>query len=293
MKVDIIVPTYNRFKILREALDSVKAQTYHDWKCWITEDGETEKTFKAIEPYLTDDRFMYLPGKHSGSPAHPRNRAILNGNSRYIALLDDDDIWLPNKLECQMNFMQRNPDCILLGCNAYRWSGSKEWDSSLPLYFQKKRFWSKIPYEALVQDNCFIISSVMIQRKVFQKSGLFNEHLSPLEVMAEDYELWLRIGALGDTWNLPEPCLIYRETPLTYYSKLNRKDNYKSRAGILDSALKGTEGMPSPLSYPENRYKAAACRYERDFYLTGPRFLGRLYHEIVLKIKRILSLPYY
>lgn len=289
MKVDIIVPTYNRHETLLESLDSIRSQTYPHWKCWIAEDGKTHKTFEVIKSFLEDDRFEYMPGKHSGSPAHPRNRGVQLGNFEYIAFLDDDDIWLPKKLENQLDFMQRHPDCVLLGCNAYRWSGSKTWNSSTPLYFQKKRFWGKIPYEAFVQDNHLIISSVMIRRKVLKQSGLFNENLSPLEIMAEDYELWLRIGVFGEIWNLEEPCVVYRDTPLTYYSKLNRKQNYESRARILDSALKTLE--TNLISNPKSARHLAACRYERDFYLAGPRFLGRLRHEIVLKIKNRLSIP--
>ena len=60
---------------------------------------------------------------------------------------------------------------------------------------------------------------------------------------------------------------------------------------VISGPLKGLEGTPSPLSYPEYRQYAAACRYERDFYLAGPRFLGRLRHEIVLRAKKRLSLP--
>ncbi|MFZ0484595.1 MAG: glycosyltransferase family A protein [Desulfobacterales bacterium] len=292
MKIDIIVPTYNRSEILGETLDSVQNQTFQDWKCWIAEDGETQKTYMAVKPYLADDRFVYLPGNHSGSPARPRNRGVMSGTFEYIAFLDDDDIWLPTKLQCQLEFMEGRPECVLSGCNAYRLSGSKKWDQNLSLYFQKKKFFGKIPYTALVQDNYFIASSVMIRRNVLNQSGLFNENLSPLEVMADDYELWLRIGVLGETWNLTDPCLIYRETPQTFYSKLNREDNYKSRANILDRALQGVEGVQSPLSYPENRQLAAACRYERDFYLAGPRFLGRFRHELALKIRNFLSISF-
>ena len=182
--------------------------------------------------------------------------------------------------------MENHPNCVLLGSNAYRRSESSKCDKSLPLYFQNKRFLNRIPYEALFQDNHFIVSSVMIRRSVLKKSGLFKENLSPLEVMAEDYELWLRIGALGEIWNLTEPCLIYRETPLTYYSKLNRKDYYKARAYLFDSALKGADGVPSPLTYPENKRYADICRRERDFCLSGPPILRKLARDFKLAVKK-------
>ena len=145
----------------------------------------------------------------------------------------------------------------------------------------------KINYNALVNQNCFNCSAVIFQRNFVEKAGLFCEKLSP--PIGEDYELWLRIGALGEIWNLSEPLVICRETPLMHYSKLNRHDNYKAAANVFEAALRGIEGIPSPLSYPENALLAAACRRERDFYLAGPRFLGRLRHDIQSKIKQFFN----
>jgi glycosyltransferase involved in cell wall biosynthesis len=289
MRVDIIIPTYSRYEILHQTLESVKAQSYPHWVCWIAEDGQSQETYAVVKPFLSDDRFTYLPGEHSGSPAKPRNRAIVEGNSELIAFLDDDDVWLPEKLEKQVHFFQRTPGCIMFGCNAYRWSGTSPWDKTLPLYFQKDKFFGKIPYSAFVKENHVIISSVMIKREALSKSGLFNESLPHIAVMAEDYEFWLRIGALGEIWNLATPCLLYRETPPTYYEELDREQKYKSREIILTSALEGTSSTPSPLSLPENQHHAAACRNERDFYRAGPRFLGRLRHEMKSKIKNLTS----
>ena len=287
MIVDIIIPTYNRANLLPETLRSVQAQIYPKWRCWIAEDGKTPETLEAITPFLKDDRFIYLSGDHAGKPARPRNRAILQGNAEFIAFLDDDDLWLPEKLKRQVEFMERHPGCMLLGCNAYRWSGSEKWNTSTPLYFQKKAFSGHIPYELFVQENYIILSSAIIRRVVLDRSGMFNETL----LIAEDYELWLRIGALGEIWNIPDPLLVYRDTEPTYYHRLNRQENYRTRASILDSALNRVGSIPSPFSYPENERYAAACRYEKKFYLAGPRFLGRFRHELALKIKGCLSRP--
>jgi glycosyltransferase involved in cell wall biosynthesis len=285
--IDIIIPTYNRAKLLAETLKSVQSQTFHQWRCWIAEDGETRETLEAVTPFLKDDRFRYLTGDHAGRPAYPRNRAIFHGSADYIAFLDDDDIWLPDKLKRQVEFMERHPGCVLLGCNAYRWSGSEDWDISTPLYFQKQKFFGPIPYELFVQENYIILSSAMIRRVALERSGIFNESL----LISEDYELWLRIGALGEIWNISDPLLLYRDAGPTYYHKYNRQENYRARANILSSALKGVKNIPSPLSYPENKNYATACDYEKKFYLAGPRFLGRLGHELALKIKRCFNRP--
>jgi glycosyltransferase involved in cell wall biosynthesis len=285
MNIDIIVTTYKRYDLLQETLKSVANQSYPHWKCWVAEDGESKETYEIIKPFLQDNRFAYLPGTHAGFPAIPRNRAIREGTAPYIASLDDDDLWLPRKLEHQMAFLESHPNCVLLGCNTFLWEGTGNWNHS-PLYF-KKNMLGKINYNQLICQSCFVHSSVMLRRIAIEKSGLYSEKLSP--PIGEDYELWLRIGALGEIWNLTESLVVFRKTPLTYYSKLNRGAKYKSFANIFESVLNGVGNILSPLSYPENAHLAAACRRERDFYLAGPRFLGRLRHEMQSKIRQFFN----
>ncbi len=284
MTVDIIVPTYNRADLLPETLKSVQDQTFLKWRCWIAEDGETKETLDVIKPFLKDDRFKYLPGKHAGFPATPRNRAITSGRAQYVAFLDDDDVWLPEKIERQVAFLEQRPDCVLVGCNGFRWDGTDKKDSTLPVYFQKAPF-GKISYETFLRANWIILSSAIVRRTTLEKAGLFSETLSP--PLAEDYELWLRVGALGGIWLMEEPYLLYRETPNGYYPKLDRKGKYTMKAQVIDSALNGVGGIPSPLSYPENNRYAAACRRERDFCFAKFRLLGHLKRKITSKIKNL------
>jgi len=288
MKVDIIIPTYNRPQFLQEALKSVAAQTYPHWRCWIAEDGETEKTFEVVKPFLADDRFIYLPGEHAGFPAVPRNRAIRQGNAEYVAILDDDDLWLPEKLERQTDFFKTHPNCVLLGCNAFNWNGIEDWETC-PLYYKKSKL-GKVKYQNLLQQNHLVHSSAVLKRSSLEKAGLYSETLEP--PIGEDYELFLRVGVLGEIWVLPEPHMVFRESPQTYYSKkMDRIENYRAAATIYESVLNGAEDRLSPLLYPENSYFAARCQCERDFYLAGPRFLGRFRHELASIIMATLK-PY-
>ena len=226
-----------------------------------------------------------MPGKHAGFPATPRNRAIRKGNAQYVAFLDDDDLWLPEKLEKQIEFLSSHPNCVLLGCNAFRWYGTGNWNES-PLYF-KKNVRGKISFNTQLRQNYIIHSSAMTRRTALEKSGLYSEKLNP--PIGEDHELWLRIGALGEIRVMQKPYAVFRETPLTYYSELDRHQNYKAMANRIESALTGVEDIPSPLSYPENARLAAACRRERDFYLAGPRFLGRFRHEMSSKVRNLFN----
>lgn len=290
MNVDIIIATYKRYDLLQKALESVDNQSYPHWKCWIAEDGESTETYDAVKPFLSDNRFIYLPGAHAGFPAVPRNRAICQGNAPYIASLDDDDLWLPKKLEYQMAFLKNHPDCVVLGCNGFLWKGTGKLKKA-PLFFKRKEMVGRINYKDFVNQNCINCSAVIFQRNAAAKSGFFNE--DPLLQPGEDYELWLRMGALGEIWNLAELLVICMQTPSTHYEKNpNRRNKYKSFAYIYTSALNGVEGIPSPLSYPENAHLAEVCRRERDFYLSNPRFLGRFMHEhnLLLKVRNLFGL---
>jgi glycosyltransferase involved in cell wall biosynthesis len=283
MNVDIIIATYKRHELLQDALSSVASQSYPHWKCWVCEDGETDETYEAVKPFLGDNRFFYLPGVHAGFPAVPRNRGIKQGSAPYIAMLDDDDIWLPTKLEKQVAFLKDHPACVILGSNAFVWDGKGDW-SQAPLLFKRKKMLGKVNYFQFINQNCLIQSSVIFRRESIEKSGIFDE--SPSLQPGQDYALWLRIGVLGEIWNSPEPLVVFRETAATHYKKNpSREEKWRAFARVYQSALDCVEGIPSPLSYPENARFAKACRRERDFYLKGPKFLRREKHDLLSKIK--------
>jgi glycosyltransferase involved in cell wall biosynthesis len=287
MTIDIIVPTCNRASLLPETLKSVQAQTDEDWLCWIAEDGESRETREAVAPFLADRRFIYLPGSHAGSPAVPRNRAIRQGSAEFVAFLDDDDLWLPEKLERQRKCIERHRDCVLLGTNAFRWDGIGD-RRQAPVYHQKIAF-GLIPYETLVRENVFITSSVLARRASLLQAGPFNEELTP--PVGEDYELWLRLGAMGEAWMLETPLLLYREAPPVHYAKkMSRMAKYRLRAEIYAAALAGMPGSPSPLILPEKKHHADLCRAERDFYRAGPCLLSRFRRAASDKLKPLAAL---
>src|SRR5664280_1650862 len=110
-KVSVVIPTYNRLAYLREALDSVLAQTRAADEILVVDDGSTDGTEAAISALPAPVR--YLRQQNAG-PAAARNHGLREAKGDWIAFLDSDDLWVPEKLEAQMDFLERNPAVELL-----------------------------------------------------------------------------------------------------------------------------------------------------------------------------------
>ncbi len=108
--VSIITPCYNAEKYIRQTIESVLAQTYTDWELLITDDCSNDSTIDIIKEYQQQDSRIYLfsTAQNTGHPSTPRNISISHAKGEYIAFVDSDDIWLPNKLAEQIQFMEDN-----------------------------------------------------------------------------------------------------------------------------------------------------------------------------------------
>lgn len=107
--VSIITPTYNCGRFIAECIRSVQAQTYSNWEMLIVDDCSTDDTRTIVEKFVTEDkRIKYFCNKHNSGAALTRNRALREACGRWVAFLDSDDLWLPEKLERQIDFMEKN-----------------------------------------------------------------------------------------------------------------------------------------------------------------------------------------
>lgn len=107
--VSVITPTYNCARFITETIRSVQAQTYKNWEMIIVDDHSTDDTINVITPYIkTDKRIIYHRLNINSGAAIARNTALQMAHGRWIAFLDSDDLWLPEKLERQLNFMKKN-----------------------------------------------------------------------------------------------------------------------------------------------------------------------------------------
>jgi len=106
--VSIIMPSYNTGKYIKESIKSVLNQTYINWELIIVDDSSTDNTDSVVKPYLEDERIKYLKNEKNSGAAVSRNYALREAKGKWIAFLDSDDLWHPEKLERQIEFMVDN-----------------------------------------------------------------------------------------------------------------------------------------------------------------------------------------
>lgn len=106
--VSIIMPSYNTARFISDSIESVLKQTYTEWELIIVDDCSPDNTDEVVEKYLGDRRIRYLKNEKNSGAAVSRNRALREANGKWIAFLDSDDLWTPDKLEKQISFMENN-----------------------------------------------------------------------------------------------------------------------------------------------------------------------------------------
>lgn len=186
MKVSVIIPVYNRSVFVVEAINSVLQQTYRDFEIIVVDDGSTDDTCDVLQPYVSKGIISLISQKNKGAGA-ARNAGIRAARGEYIAFLDSDDLWLPNKLEKSLLPLE-NGICDFVFSNSDVVDGEGEF-----LFSVQERFRDYLHgdlFENLL-DACFISTpGVVLRRDCFDRVGLFREDLK----YRQDYDMWLRLA---------------------------------------------------------------------------------------------------
>lgn len=181
--VSVVIPTYNRAHLIEEALDSVFAQTFKDYEVILVDDGSTDGT-EALVKRRYDGKVKMIRQENQGISG-ARNTGIANASGKYVAFLDSDDKWLPEKLAQQTAYMEAHPEIGLLSTKLARYDlGDKQEVEICPSEFPKSFS------ELLNGRNHVPTTTTMIRRECFAKAGVFDRTLP----VAEDWDLWLRIS---------------------------------------------------------------------------------------------------
>ena len=187
MKVSAIIPTYNRASTVKEAIKSVLDQTFRGFELIVVDNFSSDDTESVVNSFH-DQRIRYFKNHNNGLVSINRNFGIEKAQGEYIAFLDDDDLWLPEKLEKQVKLMDSNKELGLFYTDCYIVDDS----GSLleKTYFSSKKPISGAALKGLLQDNTIATLTAMVRKEALDKVGRF----STKYIIAQDYDLWLRIA---------------------------------------------------------------------------------------------------
>lgn len=267
--VSVIIPSYNSGKFLNEAIKSVASQTYRDLEIIIINDGSIDDTEKIAKDWQKKDkRIRYLKHHKNQGLASARNTGIRNSKGEYIAFLDADDVWLPQKLAVQIKKI-RESGADLVFSNWYIWEHGKrtkvEAFDSNPIQDNKKNL-----LNFLIKKNFGNPSTAFFLKSSLEKVGLFDESLRS----SEDYDLWLR-------FLLSKMKIGFIKKPLIYYRQHSEQMSvniYKMRVSRLQIFKKIVRKNPLFLfKYP--------ILTKKIFLLQGYKFIQDFLRILRLKNK--------
>lgn len=205
--ISIVMPAYNAAQYIEQSIESVLKQSYTNWELIIVDDCSIDDTYKIVEKLcLNEKRIKLFRMNENSGVAMARNFAISMSRGKYIAFLDSDDLWLPDKLEKQLNLMQEKK--AVISYTAYRQFSMEKVGNLVSVPEQ-------VTYKQLLKGNVIGCLTVMLDK---ERLG----NLQMKKARHEDYILWLDILKQGNTaYGLQEDLARYRksETSLTSNKK--------------------------------------------------------------------------
>jgi glycosyltransferase involved in cell wall biosynthesis len=211
--VTVVIPSFNCARFIREAVDSALAQTVPPLEVIVIDDGSTDNTPEIMAVYATDPRVRYLRQKNAG-PSTARNSGIRAAQGEFIAFLDADDRWKPNKLERQLDKFSDDDIGVVF-------SGSRVFDKQgIRSENRAKESSCADMLQSLITTTAFFPSSVVVRKRCFDTCGLFDESLKKVE----DREMWIRLAKRYRFGCTPD-CLV----------------DYRLHAGALNMQTDGME----------------------------------------------------
>lgn len=220
--ISVIIPAYNSAPYISEAIDSVLGQSYSDYEIIVIDDASTDNTGEVLNKYSDNPKVSVIRLDVCSGVAAARNAGLGMARGDIVALLDADDIWLPEKLNKQYQALKEEPEAGWAYCN-----GAVVDQNIKKMYFFTER-WNHtggmIYEDILLKSLCVPVSSVIIKREVFDHCGLFDPDLKTVE----DLDLFLRIARKYKCVYLKEPLFNYR----VHNDNLSRKED-RMEAGRL------------------------------------------------------------
>src|SRR5690349_6589968 len=227
--ISVIIPVYNCERFIAEAVRSVQEQTYPVHEIIVVDDGSTDNTRAALAGHWP--AIQYIGCEHRGVAA-ARNTGISRSSGEFIAFLDADDVWLPEKLAMQVDYFRAHPECGLVYTDMKLFDGTgilqesvKQW-----LHMDPPSGWI---FPQLFAETLFAADAVMFRKKCLDRVGNFDESLR----CGEDYHLWLRFARHFRIGYLDKPLMMYRQHPAMTTRSIAVPDGVPWESKVIESVL--------------------------------------------------------
>lgn len=235
--ISVILPTYNCANFLPHSIQSILSQTYNSYEIIVVDDGSTDNTKEVLNPFMQRINYIKLE-QNKGLPA-ARNIGIKSAQGKYIAFIDADDIWLPEKLQTDIEYLETYPEIsmvyskhINIGENGRPIDGDT-----------RKRLPSGNIFIQLFSEQNFIItSSVVVKKDVFETTGLLDEQL----FNCQDWDMWLRIAFYFKAAGINKTLVKYRHNP--HSLSKNRNNVLKYQKAIIDKTYNNFKGKENGIN---------------------------------------------
>lgn len=206
--VSVVMPAFNAANFLHDSIESVRSQTYSNWELIVVDDGSADSTSTVIQSFCEKDARIKYFYQENGGQGKARNKGLCHAKGNYIAFLDADDLWLPEKLEVQLKQLdEKQADLVFSEC----WVFNKTLSDATQLIRSGKGFFKgEHGLHVFLEQNQIPTLTVLMKWKLLEVVKGFTE--VPEIQNAEDYHLWLRLLIKGYTFFGSElPLAAYRE----------------------------------------------------------------------------------
>lgn len=228
-KISVIMPTYNRAKFIKDAVNSVLSQSFKDFELIIINDGSTDTTEKVILKFK-DPRILHIRRRKNEGLPSARNLGISKARGRYISYLDDDDIYYPRHLKTLSDFLDTHQGIGLVYADTHFKKNGKAF---VPYSFDYSK--KHLEIDNIIPGD----ASLMHRREAFDKAGYFDESLS----FGEDWDMWLRISDAYNFFHLKAvvACIRFHERNMTD----NAKEPFRAYLYVIRKRLmRKNSGLP-------------------------------------------------
>lgn len=243
--ISIIVPAYNAERTILETIKSVQQQTFSDFELIVINDGSTDRTLELVNA-ITDSRLKVFSYSNGGLPT-ARNRGITHATGEFIAFLDADDLWTPDKLELQLTTLKQHPEAgVAYSWNYFMDEQGKSFHASEPIFFEGNI------YAPLLLNNFLANgSNPLIRRRAIDSVGEFDATLAS----CEDWDFYLRLAARWSFVVVPKPQILYRLSSSSMSSKIEIME--KSKLTVLERAFQS-----APMEFQALKNQSIANTYQ-------------------------------